>query len=384
MIGSLPPVKGISPYMAGLVQALGARDDVDVEVIGFESIYPAWLYPGGEPAESGRQPYLAGVVVRNLLKWYDPLSWIRAGLELRGDVVHAQWWSFVLAPAYITVLAIARLRGKRVVLTVHNVAPHEEGAIRRSLNAAVLRCGHRVIVHSENNRTALRVEASRRPVVVVPHGRLDPPRSGLTRPEARGRLGLSNNGAAQVVLAFGNIRPYKGIDVLLKAFASVLKERPRAVLVIAGKAWTSWEPYAALIARLGIQDGVRLFLDFIPADQVETFFTAADVVVLPYTHFDGQSGVGNVALPFGRPLVVSDVGGLADLVVSEDVVVAPGDAEALATALVQVLSDIKLRRRLAADSRRLARRFDWGPIAESTVEIYRQLLNRDTGEEQAA
>lgn len=373
LIGALPPIKGVSPYTAQLVGALADRPDVAVEFIGFRSIYPRWAYPGGSPVEEGaRTPSYPRVRMRNILNWYDPVSWVRAGLTLRGDVVHAQWWSYVLAPVYMAVLAIARLRGKRVVITIHNVAPHESGVIKRLLNRAVFGLGDTFIVHSERNKESLRqlLNCSDGRIVVLPHGLLETPRQGLSQAEGQARLGLATDRDRKVILCFGNIRPYKGIDVLIRAFADVARHCPEALLVIAGKPWLSWQPYQALISELGISDQVRLFLDFIPTDEVEAFFVASDIVVLPYTTFDAQSSVGALALPYGLPLVVTDVGGLADLVRSTDAVVPANDPDSLAKTLTRLLRDEELCRRLASHSLEVSRALGWGPICESTVRLY--------------
>lgn len=385
VIGSLPPVKGISAYTAQLVAALAEARSAEVDVIGFSSIYPRFAYPGGEPNEAAAQtPAFDGVCVRNMLSWYNPISWLRGGFAIKADVVHAQWWSYALAPVYVTVLGLARLRGKRVVLTVHNVEPHEGGIMKRALNRAVFRFGQAFIVHSEQNRQTLQRmlggDASR--ISVLPHGVLDTPRTGMSRAAARMRLGVP--GDAKMLLYFGHIRPYKGVDVLLRAFADVVRAEPAAMLVIAGKPWGDWTRYGRLIDELGIAGSVRLHLDFVPTPEIESYFVATDAVVLPYTHFDAQTGVGTRALPFGRPLIVSDTGGLPELVIDRAMVVPPGDPAALARVIARVLGDAALRERLSADSLVVAKTLGWARIAAQTIAVYNALLGREPTTAQAA
>lgn len=379
MLSSLPPAKGVSPYTSHLIEALSKRSDVRLEVLCFASIYPSWLYPGGDPEDGGETPSFDGVRVRRLLTWYNPLSWIWAGLTLQGSVVHAQWWSYFLTPVYTVVLGIARLRGKRVLLTVHNVEPHEKTSkIRSLLNRLVFRFADSYIVHSQQNRETLEgLRAARgKPVAVVPHGALRGPSAGLDASSARRLLGLPAD--AKVTLAFGNIRPYKGVDTLLKAFGLVVEACPESRLVIAGQPWCDWAPYQKLIDDLGLEDHVVTHLRYIPDDEVEAFFRAADVVALPYTHFDAQSSVAALTLSYGRPAVVSRVGGLPDLIDAEECVVPPSDPASLAAALLYILSDDCARRRLEERAVRRARELDWGPIAAQTSDYYRHLLKRSS------
>jgi glycosyltransferase involved in cell wall biosynthesis len=213
---------------------------------------------------------------------------------------------------------------------------------------------------------------------VLPHGALETPRTGISKPTARYRLGIPAD--AHVALCFGNIRPYKGVQILLRAFVQVALDDPDAVLVIAGQPWGDWSRYDRLIDDLGIRDRVRLRLEYIPASEVEPYFVAADAVVLPYTHFDAQSGVGTRALPFGRPLIVTNTGGLPDLVMEPDAVVPAGDAAALARAMRRVLGDQELRDRMSVDSLALAAALGWDTIAERTVEVYASVLSGATAE----
>jgi glycosyltransferase involved in cell wall biosynthesis len=378
LISTLPPNKGIADYTAHLVGALAQMPAVSLEVIDFASLYPRRLYPGGELLDpTAQRPEWLGVRVRTVLRWYNPFSWVWAGLSLRGDLVHAQWWSYILAPTYLIALALARLRRRRVIVTVHNVEPHESGRWRQLLNGMVLRLADGYIVHDARSRDVLeKMVPSEKPVAVIHHGILSSASAGPSTADARRALGLPKD--AKVVLCFGNVRPYKGVDVLLRAFADVRKRVPDARLVIAGKPWEDWSRYEALIAELGLRDAVDAHLGFVPASDVGAFFAAADVVALPYLQFDAQSGVGTRALHHGRALVVTDAGGLPELVSDPRAVVPPGDADRLAEALVIVLTDDALRARLEEASKARARDLSWEAIAEQTVAFYRTLVREPT------
>jgi glycosyltransferase involved in cell wall biosynthesis len=177
-------------------------------------------------------------------------------------------------------------------------------------------------------------------------------------------------------LYFGAIRPYKGVATLLEAFKAVSRAVPQSMLLIAGQPWMEWKPLDTIASDPDLGGRVRTHLGFVPSAEVEQYFAAADVVVLPYTHFDAQSGVAAVALSFGRAMVVSRVGGLVDVVRDSAAVVPPNDPGALGRAISAVLSDRALQARLERDSMELAGGFGWDEIAVKTVAVYESVLKR--------
>jgi glycosyltransferase involved in cell wall biosynthesis len=276
----------------------------------------------------------------------------------------------VLAPAYVTVLAIARLRGKSVVLTLHNVHPHEGGRLRRIANGVVLPLAHRIVVHTERNRQALLARgfaAGRIDVVPMGVNTLSAPRP--TRNEARRVLGLVAD--APITLFFGNIRTYKGVDVLLDAFDDVHMALPDAVLVIVGQ---PWKDAAGVEERLRhALPNVVSRLGYVSDQEMASYYAAADVVVYPYTQFDAQSAAACDAIQYGRAIVVTDAGGLPELVGEPEAVVRAGDAKSLARAIVCVLTDDALRTRLETGAARRSLECSWDTTADRTVSAYRAL-----------
>jgi len=365
VIGTLPPVKGLSAYTLEFLKALAACNPVDF--IGFKKLYPEVMYPGGTVDHSSSSIAIRGVKQRNFLTWYNPFGWIWAGLTARGMVVHAQWWSYVLAPVFTVILGLARLRGLPVVLTVHNVSPHERSWLKDLLNSSVFWLSNRFVVHSEHNKRALveiyGIDDSR--VHVIPHGVLiTPGLEDVSRHQARARLGLSLN--ERVILAFGAIRDYKGIDVLIKAFKRIdVKDKK---LIVAGKCWEDSGKYISLI---GGDKSILLHDRFIPGDEIAFFFRAADLVVLPYKYFDSASGVGGMVIPYHLPMIVSSVGSLPELVLDhENCVVEPGNVDELALKMQRIISDGNLRAKLAEDAGLIEERFGWDSIVTRTMDVY--------------
>jgi len=380
MVGTFPPIKGISEYCVALAGALGNL--VDVDFVGFSHIYPERLYPGGTREEDAEMQVVPspGLTVRSPLAWYNPLGWFWTGLTAPGRILHVNWWTYFLSPVVLGLLSTARLRRLPVVMTVHNVLGHESNALDRALTRIAFSFPDRFIVHTEENRRQLReiFGVSDRRIAVVPYGALEIYKAGsMTAAEARRRLELADD--EKVLLHFGYIRDYKGLDVLLRALRRVADAVPGVKLVVAGTCWQGaegWKKYQDLIDTLQLNDRCRLDIGYVPSAMIKVYFRAADLVVLPYLHFEAQSGPGNIGLAFGSPMVVTKTGGLPSLVRDAEAVVPPGDETALAEAIIRVLTDPKKLAKMSADSTELASEYAWPRIAERTVKLYEELLAR--------
>ncbi|MDD3245401.1 MAG: glycosyltransferase family 4 protein [Methanosarcina sp.] len=376
LIGSLPPIKGISPYCCELMLSLSKI--IPVEFIGFEKMYPDFLYPGGKSKEEGNISdfsQISNVSIRNFLTYYNPFTWIWAGLSIKSKVVHAQWWSHVLAPVYFVILSICKLRGNKIIITIHNVTSHENNGFNQFLNRSILFFGDHFIVHSSKNSEQLSEIYSipKEIISLVPIGSsISYNTQVVSQNEAREKLKLPLE--KKIILFFGHIREYKGLDVLLEAFATVTSEMNDILLVIAGTPWEKWDKYEEIIQKYNLTENIKLFLQFIPSDDVKYFYHASDVVVLPYKDFTSQSAVGSVTLSFGKPLIVSNVGGLSEFVTNKDFVVEPNNSCELADKILSVLRDEILLKILAEDSKKLADEYSWDKVADKTVSLYSKLL----------
>jgi glycosyltransferase involved in cell wall biosynthesis len=289
-------------------------------------------------------------------------------LRVRGaDVAHWQW---VTLPAVDRHLLGSRRPGMPRVFTLHYPLP--EPGRRRAMDRQrrLLESFDAVVVHTEGAAERLRGEAGVDPelVHVIPHGPLD----YLTRLPAE--RPLSPELAAvegPVVLFFGLLRPYKGIDTLLEAFARL--DVPGAELWIAGMPRMPVEPLHELAARA--PGTVRFMTRFITDDEIPALMRRADVLALPYREIE-QSGVLYTGLAFGKPMVLGDVGGFAELARRHGAarLVTPGDPDALAGALGELLADPAARDELsAATARAIEGEFGWDAIAARTVDLYRRI-----------
>ena len=305
--------------------------------------------------------------------WLQLVSYLKRQPQ---DIIHIQPQLYVLD--WLSILLLSRARAK-VVVTVHDPLPHrfftrlfswaEILALR-----VIYRSADRLIVHTESGRKQLvaMYSVDDRKVAVIPHGEYGfKQMSGLmSEKEARSELGLRED--AQVFLFFGFIRKAKGVDVLLKAFDVLASDFHRACLVIAGGCiqGESFCEHQNLVMRMRHRDRVRLFLRYIEYQEIPLFFEAADVVVLPYLRFFSQSGVLHLAQGFGKPVIVTDVGGLPEVVRNGQtgLVIPPGNVQALVEAMRYLIEHKEKRRGFGSAGYELARReFSWAKIAGETV-----------------
>jgi glycosyltransferase involved in cell wall biosynthesis len=381
----------VFPYRAGiaycttrLAQELGA------EVISFKRQFPKFLYPGGDDIDQTLPRFERA---RFLLDIVNPFTWLRTALLLRRErpeAVILVWWVWVWALPYLALLAFLPKR-TRVVLQCHNIGDKEPAAWKRWLSNRVLRRGDVLVVHAKTEAE----DAARRLGVPVILSREDgegsPSRRGEdsspslrlgmtekrivttflpvhelggaipTRDEARRNLGLKDN----VALFFGHVRPFKGLDIALKAWREL---KTKVTLVVAGEAWwKSEDEYRALAQGM---ENVRFEFRFIPDAEIATYFAACDVVLAPY-RIEAQSGVALTAFHFSRPVIATTVGGLPEVIDEgrNGMLVPPEDPVALAAAVDAFFTrkDRETMERGAAES---AARYSW----EEYGALFRRLV----------
>jgi len=293
----------------------------------------------------------------------DMLRYGRAAAA-QADVVHFQW--LTIQPLDVHLLP----RSRPLVLTAHDVLPREPRRGQLSAQRRLYERVDAVVVHSEHGRERLAHEVGIAPekIHVIPHGAFE----HLTRVDDERPLpGALAAVRGPVVLFFGLLRPYKGVDVLLDAWRRLGPE-PGAELWIVGRARMDT---SAL--RAASTPSVRWIEGFVRDDEVAAYFRRADLAVVPYRQAE-QSGVLFTALAFGTPLLVSSLGGFADIAAAgAAALAAPGDAEALASALWRLIADAGERERLgAAACRAAAGPYSWDAVAARHLELYERLTGR--------
>ena len=362
MLSTLPPIKGMSPYTLGLIRELSNFCEIDF--YGFKSIYPEFLYPDGTKTNE-IEPKIKNIKIKNYLTWYNPLSWIKTGFSVRTKIFHVQWWSWFLAPEYIIVLLIAKIRKKRIIMTIHNVKPHEKSFIKNFLNNFVINIADEYIVHSkENKKQFLEVKKTKKPIHIIPHGIIEIEKSKVKEEILRKKYNFSKKD--KIILFFGNIRDYKGLDILLKSLKEINDKDIK--LIIAGKPWGDFIEYTFLINKLGLNKRIKLFLKFNSNEKVAELFKISDLVVFPYKEFEASSGAGSIALNFEKAIVVTDSGGLPEIVKDKEVIARPNDINDLKE---KIIYGLKNKKKLEKDSKEKSFDFSWIKIAKMTGEVYK-------------
>ena len=363
LVGPFWPYRGgIAHFLAAQARALRARGH-EVRTVTFSRQYPDRLFPGASQLDDGPAPDGVPRAAR-LVDTLDPRSWRRAAREILGsrpDVVVFRHWMPFFAPAFGTMARILKRRGVVVLCVVDNAIPHERRPGDLVLSRYALRAYDGLVVMSREVEADVARLGIAAPVRYVPHPVYDGFGDPVDRAQARRQLGL--DAEAPVFLFFGFVRRYKGLHVLLEAMPQVLERQPDARLVVAGEFYADEAALRAQAAPLG--DAVRFDARYIPDDRIALYFSAADAVVQPYVSAT-QSGVAQIAFHFGRPVITTDVGGLAEVVPDGEagLVVPPEDPGALADALVRFVAD-DLADDLAAGVRREREAYSWDRIVEA-------------------
>ncbi|MCZ6704823.1 MAG: glycosyltransferase [Bacteroidetes bacterium] len=340
LIGPHPPFRGGIAHFTERVGSGLQQVGHLVLAISFSRLYPGVLFPGRSQVEGDVATDSDPVCAIDSI---DPFSWARTAkliLDRGATAAVFMYWMPFFAPAYCTIASKLRKRGVRIVGLVHNAIPHERHPGDRLLTRRFLRTCDSVIVLSESVRNDVRSLVPGATVRVQPHPVYDQFGEPIAREAARERLDIDES--TPMLLFFGIVRPYKGLNVLLDALPSVLIDRPDAILVIAGEFYEDVEKYRAQISRLDVGNHVLLVDQYIPTDEVRDYFCSADVVVQPYIAAT-QSGVIAIARHFGVPIVATDTGGLAKAIGESGIAVSPGDSEELGNAIRIQLSSTQAR-----------------------------------------
>ncbi len=367
LIGPVYPYKGgISHYTGLMYKALSERHDV--EMISYSMQYPKFMFHKEQRDYSNDTFKIDDT--EYLINTANPFSWINVNKKInraKPDLVIVQWWHPYFAPSYQAITK--RIKGPKVLFVCHNVFPHERFPLDRILTYMTLKAGDYFIVQSgrdEEDLKSIIPNAIYRRAVHPTYNAFK--MTGISKKDARSILGLAED--ERVMLFFGFVRKYKGLEYLIKAMPMIKARLDNCRLLIVGDFGDDKEVYIKSIQDYDIKDVVDVHDGYIPDKEVEKYFAACDTVILPYVSAT-QSGIVQIAYGFNKPVIATNVGGLPD-VVSDGItgyLVNPEDPNALAEAVVRLLSDDL--NKYESNVRKETDRFSWEKMVEKIEELFK-------------
>ena len=316
IIGSAYPLRGggIATFNERLAKEF-IDEGFDTTIYTFSYQYPSFLFPGSTQYSSEAAP--DGIPIKIKINSVNPLNWISVGNEIKKikpDIVIVRYWLPFMGPCLGTILRrIKTNHFTKVICIADNILPHEKRAGDKAFTKYFVKPVDAFITMSEKVFADLKVFAKNKPAKLVSHPLYDNFGNIISKSEARKKLGI--NEEDKVILFFGFIRKYKGLDILLEAF-KILKEKQSVSnlkLLIAGEFYDDEKKYSSILNDSTIKDDLILRTHFISDSDVKYFLCAADCVIQPYRSAT-QSGVTPLAYHFEVPMIVTNVGGLPSMV----------------------------------------------------------------------
>ncbi len=345
IVGPAYPYRGgPSTYVSYLYRTLNTR--FDVKVINYTLLYPDFLFPGTTQFDQSKSTALR-VPSERLINSISPLNWIKTASRIKkekADLVVFDWWQPFFGPCHYTISLLLKKQYKgKILFITENFISHESRFVDSFLTRLGLSNADIFLALSDVVYTELQKIAGRRKIYrsTLPPFDCYIADNNFDRETSRKELQIQTND--KVLLFFGYVRKYKGLDLLIAALPMALKQFPELKLFIVGEFYDDVSSYSEQIKKLELQNTVTLINRFIPNEEVGRYYTAADVVVLPYRSAT-QSAVLNVSYSFRKPVIAANVGGLGEFIRDNytGIIVEPGSPEAISKGIVRFFQSEKI------------------------------------------
>ncbi|HXB39482.1 MAG TPA: glycosyltransferase [Bacteroidia bacterium] len=345
----------------------------NAQIISYSLQYPDFLFPGStQYDQSGIAP--SGIKIHTLINSVNPLNWIKvAGFikKEKPDFVVVRYWIPFMGPALGTICKSIAKKGIKVIAVTDNVIPHEKRAGDTAFTKYFIRHCQGFVTMSKAVLNDLQKFTSSTHKKFLLHPLYTAFGEKLDKQEARKKLNISVTD--KTILFFGLIRQYKGLDLLLEAMGDARIKQQNIKLLVAGEFYEDKKLYRDIIEKYNLQSNVVLFDKFIPNEEVKQYFSAADLLTLPYRSAT-QSGVTQVAFQFEKPTLVTNVGGLSEIIPHNKCgyVVEPN-----ATAIADSIIDYFLNNRetaMSAAMKEEKKKYDWSIFSNEIVNLYEDLI----------
>jgi glycosyltransferase involved in cell wall biosynthesis len=366
IIGSAWPLRagGLATFNERLAKQF-MEEGYDTSIYTFSLQYPSFLFPGS--TQLSKEPAPIGLKIKACINSINPLNWFIVGNELRKlkpDFIVVRFWMPFFGPCLGTILRIVnRNKFTQIICIADNVIPHEKRLGDTVLTKYFLSAIHRFVTMSEKVNQDLKT-FTQQPSINIVHPIYDNFGDIVSKEEARKHLGLPVH--EKIILFFGFIRKYKGLDLLLEAMNDSRIKEANIKLLIAGEFYDNKDEYESIISKYNLANSLYLRTQFIDNSEVKYYLGAADFVIQPYKHAT-QSGVTPLAYHFEKPMLVTNVGGLADLVPHLKVgIVAEPNANAIASGIIQLyeLGETHFLKQLCEEKKKLS----WDKLTAAIIE----------------
>ncbi len=371
IIGPAHPLRGggITTFNERLARQF-KNEGYQTSIYSFSLQYPGFLFPGKSQFTSDPAP--EGLDIHSRINSVNPLNWISVGQELKHlkpDIAIVRYWIPLMGPCLGTILRIIKKnKHTKIICIADNIIPHEKRFGDKPFTRYFIKPVDAFITMSEKVMSDLRLFTKEKKALLVPHPLYDNFGEKISKEEARKHLSINND--QKIILFFGFIRKYKGLDILFDAMNILQKHKtqtPNIKLLIAGEFYEDRKFYDDQIAKLGIRDQLILHTDFITVNEVKNYICAADVVIQPYRNAT-QSGVTPLAYHFEIPMIVTNVGGLPAMVPDNIVgLVAEPNAASLAEKIIEFFN--KGENYFLPGLLEEKKKFSWAKMAESILEL---------------
>jgi len=346
-----------------------------VTIYSFSLQYPGFLFPGKTQFTDDPPP--KDLKIKTLVNSINPLNWLKVGHMIQREkpdlLIIRYWLPFMAASLGTIARMVKRNKFTKIITIADNILPHEQRPGDWQLTNYLVKAVDGFIVMSKSVKEDLKLFTKNKPVIVTPHPIYDNYGIIVSRVEALNYLQLSEN--ERYILFFGFIRKYKGLDLLLEAMADERLKNLNVKLIIAGEYYDNPDLYNDLITTYNLADRIILHTDFISNEAVKYYFGAADLVVQPYRTAT-QSGISQMAYHFEKPMIVTNVGGLPEIVEHGKAgYVVEVNAAAIADAMVDFFENQRFAL-MQAGVREGKKRFEWGAMVEAIWRLRERVAER--------
>lgn len=314
IVGTSYPYRGGIAAFTDRLATEFVKEGIDIEVVTFKLQYPSFLFPGKTQYSDAKAP--AGFYIERKINSISPLNWIKVGREIRKknpDIVIFTYWMSFFAPCFgIIARVIKRRCNARCIGLIHNMIPHEKSVLDKMFAPYFVKAMDGFVALSQSVLDDVAsLDKQGKPKCMVPHPLYDHYGEIMKRNEALKHLDLDPN--YRYCLFFGLVRAYKGLDLLIDAFADERLRKNDVKLIVAGEFYDDEKPYLEQIKKHNLEDFIIIENQYISDDNVKYYFNVADIVVQPYKSAT-QSGVTQIAYHFEKPMLVTNVGGLGEII----------------------------------------------------------------------